>query len=219
MHTSGTHSARHRQSPTCWTNWLSTLLPPMNRLAPTAAMPTKLGNGSTIKFARGWRTRSIVRRRARRSPAVSPPPENGRRVSSVMQDLRYAIRLLRRQPGYSAVIVGTMALGIAAVAILTSVTYGVLLKPLPWADAPRLVRLYETRQGSTGRFQSIMTNGTYLAWRESMTTLDASAAWYTEKLTLTGADDPIRVRIGQITPSMMPLLGAAPLAGRVFAGR
>ena len=49
--------------------------------------------------------------------------------------------LLRRQPGYALIVIATMALGIAATTVLASVAYGVLLKPLPWADAPRLVRL------------------------------------------------------------------------------
>ncbi len=133
-----------------------------------------------------------------------------------MQDLRYAFRLLRRQPGYTAVIVGTMALGIAAVGVLTSITYGVLLKPLPWAAAPRLVRLNETRQGNTGRFRPMMTNGTYLAWRDSVTTLDGLGAWSTDNETLTESGDPTRIRIGQITPSLLPLLGASPMLGRAF---
>ena len=109
-----------------------------------------------------------------------------------------------------------MALGIAAVAILASLTYGVLLKPLPWASSPRLVRLYENRQGSTGRFRPMMTNGTYLVWRDAMKTLDAVAAWSGDRLTVTGTADPERLTVGEITPSLLPLLGASPLLGRGF---
>ena len=159
---------------------------------------------------------TLLRRRGRSVPALVVPPAEGRGVNSVMQDLRYAFRLLRRQPGYTAVIVGTMALGIAAVGVLTSITYGVLLKPLPWAAAPRLVRLNETRQGNTGRFRPMMTNGTYLAWRDSVTTLDGLGAWSTDNETLTESGDPTRIRIGKITPSLLPLLGASPMLGRAF---
>ena len=67
-----------------------------------------------------------------------------------MQDTRYAWRLLRRQPAYAALVIATMGLGIAATTVLGSVAYGVLLKPLPWADAPRLVRLYETARAARG---------------------------------------------------------------------
>jgi predicted permease len=166
---------------------------------------------------RDWvKDASLLHRPVRRSPAPAPPSSTRRNVTGVLQDVRYAARLLRRQPSYAAVVIATMALGIAAVAILASVTYGVLLKPLPWADAPRLVRLYETRQGSTGRFRPMMTNGSYLAWQESMTTLDAIAGWSTERLTVTGTGEPERLDIAEVTPSLMPMLGARPLLGRGF---
>ena len=71
--------------------------------------------------------------------------------TGVLQDARYGIRLLRRQPGFAAIAILTMALGIGATTILFSVAYGVLLKPLPWHDADRLVRVVETRQGRGGR--------------------------------------------------------------------
>src|SRR5437660_748316 len=94
----------------------------------------------------------VMRRRPRRAPAIEPPPLSRSSASSFFLDVRYALRLLRHQPGYSAVVIATVALGIAATTVLARVTYGVLLKPLPWADPPRLVRLYEPREGSTRRF-------------------------------------------------------------------
>src|ERR1700752_5049612 len=104
-----------------------------------------------------------------------------------LQDLRYAWRLLRQQPAYPTLVVATMALGIAATTVVGRVAYGVLLKPLPWADAPRLVRLYETREGSTRRFRSMMTNASYRAWREQATTLDGLGAWSVERVAMAGA--------------------------------
>ena len=97
-------------------------------------------------------------------------------LTRLAHDLRYAARLLLRQPGYAVVVILTMALGIGATTTLFSVTYGVLLKPLPWPDADRLVRLYETRQGSTQRFRPRMTNATYLAWRDQPSTIETIAA-------------------------------------------
>jgi predicted permease len=135
--------------------------------------------------------------------------------ASVLQDVRYAWRMLRRQPGYAYVVLATMALGIAATTVLVSIAYGVLLKPLPWTDAPRLVRLYETRQGSTGRLRPMMTNATYLAWRDSPATLDAIGAWTTSLLTLEGPG-PERIRVAFVTPSVMPMLGATAAVGRTF---
>ena len=71
--------------------------------------------------------------------------------AGLIQDARYAMRLLRRQPGFTAVAILTMALGIGATTTLFSVAYGVLLKPLPWPHADRLVRVTETRAGRIGR--------------------------------------------------------------------
>ena len=76
-------------------------------------------------------------------------------LPAILGDVRYAWRLLKRQPAYAALLVATMALGISATTVLGSVTYGVLLKPLSWANAPRLVRLYETRQGNTRRLRAV----------------------------------------------------------------
>ncbi len=69
----------------------------------------------------------------------------------MLQDLRHAARLMLREPGYAAIAVLAIALGIGATTTLFSVTYGVLLKPLPWSEPDRLVRLEERRGGRTGR--------------------------------------------------------------------
>jgi putative ABC transport system permease protein len=161
---------------------------------------------------------AVNKRRPRREPAVTPPEtaSGGAAALHLMYDARYAWRLLRRQPAYAALVVATMALGIAATTVIGSVAYGVLLKPLPWADAPRLVRLFETRQGSTRRFRPSMTNVTYRAWRESASTLEAMAAWSTERVALTGGSSTSRIVIADVTPTLFPMLGASPAAGRAF---
>ena len=164
-----------------------------------------------------WRSdASRLKRRPRRPAAVEPPSAPASSFSSIAQDARYAVRLLRRQPAFAALVISTMALGIAATTVLGSVAYGVLLKPLPWADAPRLVRLYETRQGSTRRFGPIMTNVTYRAWVGSSKTLDAIGAWGTEQVALADQARAARISITDVTPSLLPMLGAKPIAGRLF---
>jgi putative ABC transport system permease protein len=99
---------------------------------------------------------------------------------------------------------------------LFSVAYGVLLKPLPWPDAERLVRVTETRQGRTGRVAGTVTNATFLAWREQPSTIEGLGGWRTLTSTLTGAGDPLRVPIISTTPSLFPILKAGPLIGRLF---
>jgi putative ABC transport system permease protein len=136
------------------------------------------------------------------------------------QDVRYAGRLLRRQPGYAAVAILTMALGIGATTTLFSVAYGVLLKPLPWPDADRVVRITETRKGQPGRIRGTITNGTYLAWSEQPSTIDALGGYSAVNSPMTvrtaSSNEPARVVVGRLTPSMFRVLRASPLRGRVF---
>jgi putative ABC transport system permease protein len=147
---------------------------------------------------------------------ISLLPPGGVPLASITQDLRYGLRLLRRQPGFAAVAISTMALGIGATTMLFSVAYGVLLKPLPWSDAERLVRVTETRQGRTGRVAGTVSNGTLLAWRDHPSTIEDVGGWLTQTATLTGAGDPVRVPIIPTTPSLFPILRVHPLIGRLF---
>src|SRR6201988_5030401 len=160
---------------------------------------------------------ALLRRRPKRPVAVLPPSTARSNLATAWQDARYAWRLLKRQPTYAAVLIATMALGVAATTVLGSVTYGVLLKPLPWANAPRLVRLYETRHGNTRRLVPLMTNATFVEWRNSPTTLDRIGAWSTSQMAITGADRPERIRVAAVPPGLLTLLEAAPLIGPSFA--
>src|SRR3989442_10104621 len=162
------------------------------------------------------RDAAALRRRPKRALAIPPPVASGIPLAGLMQDLRYGVRLLRRQPGFAAAAILTMALGIGATTMLFSVAYGVLLKPLPWADADRLVRVTETRQGRTGRVLGTVSNGTFLAWRDHRTAIEDLGGWLTQTATLTGAGDSVRVPIIPTTPSLFAILRASPLIGRLF---
>jgi predicted permease len=157
-----------------------------------------------------------LHRAPKRSPAIRPPAADAVLLAGLMQDVRYGVRLLRRQPGFAAVVVLTMALGIGATTMLFSVAYGVLLKPLPWSDAAELVRVTETREGRSGRVPGTVTNGTFLAWREHRSTIGDLGGWLTQTATLTGAGDPVRVPIIPMTPSLFRILRVHPLIGRLF---
>lgn len=158
----------------------------------------------------GWQ------QRLRRASASPRPLDRGISIPALWQDLRYAVRLNRRQPGFAAVAILTMALGIGATTMLFSVAYGVLLKPLPWADADRLVRATEMRQGRGGRIPGTVSNTTFLAWRDHPSTIEDLGGWLTQTATLTGAGDPVRVPIIPTTPSLFPILRIRPLIGRLF---
>jgi hypothetical protein len=111
-------------------------------------------------------------------------PEDTRLGVSMNNHLLQTFRVLRREPGYAVAAVLAIALGIGATTTLFSVAYGVLLKPLPWPDPDRLVRLEERRGGRPGRVPLTITNGAYLSWAES-TSLEAIGGWMAVTSTFT----------------------------------
>lgn len=164
-----------------------------------------------------WRLdASSLQHKSRRAAVIEPPPAIASSpFTGLAQDIRYAARLLRRQPRFALLASLTMALGIGATTVLFSVTYGVLMKPLPWPHGDRLVTLKETRGSKSPRFGSF-SNAAYLAWREEATTIESIAAWSQRTATLVGAGDPERIRIAAVSASLFPVLGARPLIGSLF---
>jgi putative ABC transport system permease protein len=143
-----------------------------------------------------------------------------RTIEALFADLRYGMRLLRRQPGFAATATLTMALGIGATTTLFSVVYGVLMKPLPWPDADRIMRVVETRAGHQGRLPGTIGNGAYFAWRERPATIEAIGGYgigVTAKTALrSGGADPIRLNVVAMTRSTFDVLRARPMRGRFF---
>ena len=166
--------------------------------------------------------------------AVTPPPMTTSRLTGWVHDIRYGLRVLRRQPAFTISAILTTALGIAAVGTLFSVAYGVLMRPLPWPDAGNIVRLWETREGGTRALPRILTNRTYEAWRarralsgvegralsrvEGPETISSLAAWTAARaVTLDEGARGTRVLAVPVTPSMFALLSVPPLVGSVFS--
>jgi putative ABC transport system permease protein len=138
-------------------------------------------------------------------------------MSGLSQDLRVALRMFARRPGFTCAAILTLALGIGATVTLFSVVHGVLLEPLPWPDADRLVRLEETREGATRSWPWRVTNLVYQAWAEEPTTVEGLAAWRgSDTGTLTEVGEPMRLRYADVTASLFPLLGARALVGDLF---
>jgi len=164
-----------------------------------------------------WCRDAVVhaRRRPRRTSAVPPPAAGGAR--GLWQDVRYGVRLLRRQPGISGLAILTAALGIGATTTLASVAYGVLARPLPFPHADRLVRVIETRNDTTRLLPPILTNGPYVAWRDTPTTIDHLAAFAAQTVTVDGGQDPLRVRGLAATASLFRVLDARPAHGTFFS--
>ena len=164
-----------------------------------------------------WRNDpASLQRVVRRSIAVVPPSASRSLFSGAIADAIYGLRLLRAKPGYAALTILTIALGVGAVTTLFSVAYGVLLRPLPWAHAGGLIRVSETRGGKEGRIPGTMLNSSYLAWAESPKTIDSIGAFRETPMTLTGLGEAARVTVSAVTPSMLRMLDVRPDRGRIF---
>jgi putative ABC transport system permease protein len=130
----------------------------------------------------------------------------------MFSDFRQAIRLLLKSPGFSALIVIVLALGIGANTAIFSIVDGVLLKPLPFADASRLVAIDTTvhSQPDDSAYLDV------LDWRAQASTVDHVAAYATAAVTLTRRGEAESIPMAVVTPDIFNLLGVAPIAGRTL---
>ena len=163
-----------------------------------------------------WRSSSRALRR-HRPPGAPPAPAADRQsvVQSVVDDVAYATRMLRRQPRYAALVALIMALGIGAATMLFSIGYGVLVRPLPWLQADRLIVLTETRGGRPPRFGAF-SNAAYLAWVGHATTIQDLAAWAQRNVTLADGGEPERIVVTTASASLFRMTGARPVVGSLF---
>jgi putative ABC transport system permease protein len=137
-------------------------------------------------------------------------------VEELWQDLRFGARMLLKQPGFTLIAVLTLALGIGANTAIFSVVNALLLRPLPFPDAERLVWVEEvSKQTNTSQ---AAWGGHFLAWQEQSQTLAGIAQIDGATWPLTGAGEPERVEVGRIPASFLPMLGVQPLIpGRNFS--
>ena len=165
-----------------------------------------------------WCAATTGPQRIERAPLIESAPAGSSIFSGLLLDLRQAVRLLRRQPGVACVSILMIALGIGVTSTLFSLVNGVLLKPLPWKTADRLVRVFENRAGMGGETEWAhgLTNITYNAWGDNPQTIDGVAGWREAELSLAGDSGVERIRSGTITPTLFPLLGESPLLGTNF---
>ena len=131
-------------------------------------------------------------------------------LSSIGQDLRYALRGLRQRPGFAAVVVLTLALGIGANAAIFSVVNGILLRPLPFAAPDRLVQLRHEEPLYS------VSEPEFFDYRRDAKAFSHLAAWAPTEVSLTGVDEPERVPALRVTDDYFAALGIAPALGRAF---
>jgi putative ABC transport system permease protein len=200
-----------------------------------AAFRRRFGNELRFAFEAGWRSASRRGARAavsflaasaadavvngireRRSPRVHPPYVSRPAImTTVIADLRFGVRLLKRQPGLATLAVSTLALGIGLAVGLFTVAYGALLRPLPYRDEPRVVMMYEFAPAKDV-LKGSATPGNFLDWRGRSRAFSHVGALAPFTATLATSGEPVRAKGRRVTADVFGALGVDPLLGRLF---
>ncbi|MFL5579609.1 MAG: ABC transporter permease [Gemmatimonadaceae bacterium] len=131
----------------------------------------------------------------------------------MLQDVRFALRTLRKSPGFTLVAVATLALGLGAVATIYSAVEAMLLRPLPFVDQGRLVRVYATKGGDR---DVEVSDGQFVDLRARQRVFSDAAIYEDREFSLLAGSEPEHLSGGRVSPSLFRLLGARPLLGRAF---
>ncbi|MPY87557.1 MAG: FtsX-like permease family protein [Luteitalea sp.] len=138
-------------------------------------------------------------------------------VETFAQDVRHALRSMRRDPAFTFTALATLALGIGLNTAIFSVAYGVLWRPLPYPNPDRLVIVSSAQQTGTGvRTFSTWPPVTYEGLRPRVTTLDHLAAYTSIDAQFTGRGEPLQVPALDVSPNFFATLGVNPARGRAF---
>ncbi|HEX8119431.1 MAG TPA: ABC transporter permease, partial [Pyrinomonadaceae bacterium] len=134
---------------------------------------------------------------------------------TLLQDVRFGARTLGRNPGFTLAAVLTLALGVGANTAIFSVVNELLLQPLPYRDAERLVLLWERSPG--GMSQNPTSRANFRGWREQGTVFEGMAAFSDRSFALTGDGEPEEVSVQLATPELFRVLGVEPILGRTLS--
>jgi predicted permease len=136
-------------------------------------------------------------------------------VLGLVRDLRYALRILRKSPGFATVAILSLALGIGANSAIFSVVNAMLLRPLPFPAPDKLVRLWESKPRD-GRHRNRVNAWNFLDWREHTRTFQDMAAVTSTDMNVTGQGEPFAVPGSSVSPGFFSILGIRPYLGRTF---
>jgi predicted permease len=138
-------------------------------------------------------------------------------LDHVLRDTRFALRRLRRSPGFSCGVIATLAVGIAAAVSIGTLVYGVLLRPLPFTRPHELVQIAFRTPGLDGGREHAHSEATYAHFHDAARSFTALGAYYiNDVVNFTDGDDPQRVTAVMITPGTFAALQVAPMLGRLF---
>lgn len=141
-------------------------------------------------------------------------------METFFQDIRYGLRLLIKRPGFTAVAVIALALGIGANSAIFSVVNGVVLRALPYKDPDRLAIVWSKiplLQGRVGTGEFPVTAGEFIDWRDQNQVFEQIAAFHSQPFNITGAGEPEFLGGVRGSASLFSLLGVEPKLGRTFA--
>src|SRR5688572_26848434 len=136
-------------------------------------------------------------------------------MESLLKDIHYGIRSLLKHPGFTAIVVITLALGIGANTAMFSVINAVLLRPLPYHEPQRLVTIWE-ESPERGLYQMPVSFANLRDWIEQNHTFDQISAYTFTNNNLIGAGEPVRLGSVRVSSNLFSLIGAAPQLGRAF---
>lgn len=139
-------------------------------------------------------------------------------MSALIQNLRFALRQLRKSPGFALMAAGIMALGIGANTAIFSVVHAVLLQPLPFRDVDRVVQIWHTPPQTSfpGMTRFAVSAANFLDWQRQNHVFEGMALYSGASFDVTGAGKPEAVRASRVSPEFFSVLGVTPLRGRVF---
>jgi len=137
---------------------------------------------------------------------------------NTLQDIRYAFRMLLKRPGFTVIVVLTLALGIGANTTIFSAIDAVLLNPLPYKDPERLMVVWETNKqlGPEMWDRNEAAIGNFLDWRSHNQSFEQLGALFDTDMILTGVGDPQRIKSNVVTTNFFQVLGVQPMLGRSF---
>ncbi len=136
-------------------------------------------------------------------------------MESTLQDIRHAIRLCLRTPGFTTVAVVALALGIGANTAIFTLVHAVLIERLPYRDPGQIVVLWETNARRPGRPNTVAP-ANFIRWSERATAFESIAAYAETRINLTEAGDPEELVVQNVTAPFFSVLGVSPMLGRVF---
>jgi putative ABC transport system permease protein len=136
-------------------------------------------------------------------------------MTGLLQDVRYALRQLRKSPGFTSAAVLMLALGIGANTAIFSMVNAVLLRPLPYKEADRLVMVWE-QNPHRGWFENVVSAANFLDWKKQNDVFTDMAAFESNFFNLSGGNKPEEIAGERVTTNLFSVLGVRPLRGRLF---